>query len=124
MTSGKKSTQICEHEKIKVFCKECGGSQICEHGKRRSFCVDCGGSQVCKHKKQKHNCSKCREERFMDFRKEMFELISKSKSTREELAKEIDVLLWASVNCNMKRILSSASKSLESSGVALLREDR
>jgi ribosomal protein L33 len=46
--------RICEHEKQKAKCKECGGSRyslsqlilsICEHEKQRDSCKDCGGSR-------------------------------------------------------------------------------
>ena len=35
--------RICEHDRRKEYCKECGGSQICEHDKIKSQCKDCGG---------------------------------------------------------------------------------
>ena len=34
-------SQICEHNKQKQQCKECGGSQICEHGKQKASCKGC-----------------------------------------------------------------------------------
>ena len=51
--------QMCEHNKIRSFCKECGGSQICEHGKIKSRCKKCGGSQICEHGKRKGICKEC-----------------------------------------------------------------
>lgn len=28
----------CEHDKIKSYCKDCGGSQICPHNRENSRC--------------------------------------------------------------------------------------
>ncbi len=52
-------TRICEHDRRKEYCKECGGSQICEHNKIKSQCKDCGGSQICEHNKRKSRCTEC-----------------------------------------------------------------
>lgn len=59
--NGRLSTgnSICEHNKRRVQCKECGGSQICEHNNRRSQCKECGGSQICEHNKMKNRCKEC-----------------------------------------------------------------
>jgi hypothetical protein len=50
---------ICEHNRLRSACKECGGSQICEHGRKRSRCKECGGSQICEHNRYRPNCSVC-----------------------------------------------------------------
>ena len=50
---------ICQHNKQKSYCKECGGSQICIHKKNKSFCKECGGSQICIHKRYKRHCKEC-----------------------------------------------------------------
>jgi hypothetical protein len=50
---------ICEHNRRKHNCKECGGSQICEHNKRKSDCKECDGSQICEHNKLKSYCKEC-----------------------------------------------------------------
>ena len=50
---------LCEHNKRKYQCKECGGSQICPHNKRKSNCRECGGSQICPHNRQKQTCKNC-----------------------------------------------------------------
>ena len=50
---------ICNHGRQKIQCKECGGSQICEHGKQKSLCKECGGNQICEHGKQKSRCKEC-----------------------------------------------------------------
>ena len=44
---------ICEHHRQKEYCKECRGSQICEHDRFRKQCKDCGGSQICPHIKNR-----------------------------------------------------------------------
>ena len=36
---------MCEHEKQKAQCKECG---CCKHGKLKRYCKDCDGSALCK----------------------------------------------------------------------------
>ena len=51
---------LCEHNKRKSRCKECGGSQICEHNKHKSHCKECGGSQICEHNKYKTQCKECK----------------------------------------------------------------
>ena len=35
--------QLCEHNRRKSRCRECGGSEICEHNRIRSQCRECGG---------------------------------------------------------------------------------
>jgi len=40
------SGSICEHNKHRSTCRDCGGGGICEHNKRRSQCRDCGGGRV------------------------------------------------------------------------------
>ncbi len=38
---------LCEHNKRRSNCKDCGGSApICEHGKIKRTCKDCGGSAI------------------------------------------------------------------------------
>jgi hypothetical protein len=53
------SHKVCEHNKRRTQCKECGGSQICKHDKRKSECKMCGGSQICSHNKRKSRCIEC-----------------------------------------------------------------
>ena len=31
---------ICEHNRVKYYCKECGGNGICIHGKDKRCCKD------------------------------------------------------------------------------------
>jgi hypothetical protein len=52
-------SQICEHNRVRSKCKECGGSQICEHNRVRSKCKECGGSQICEHNRQRPQCKEC-----------------------------------------------------------------
>jgi hypothetical protein len=54
-----RSTQYCEHNKIRSRCKDCKGGCICEHDKRSSQCKECGGSQIFKHEKQSSHCREC-----------------------------------------------------------------
>ena len=49
----------CEHNRVKITCKECGGSSICEHNKRKSQCKECRGSQICEHNRIKSVCKEC-----------------------------------------------------------------
>jgi len=52
-------SQICEHNKVRSQCKKCGGSQICEHNRQRSRCKECGGSSICEHDRQRSHCKEC-----------------------------------------------------------------
>ena len=51
---------ICEHGRIRSQCKECGGKSICEHGRIRSTCKYCGGGEVCEHGRLRSQCKQCR----------------------------------------------------------------
>ena len=50
---------ICEHNRRRSECKECGGGAICEHTRRRSRCKECGGSQMCEHNRRRSECKEC-----------------------------------------------------------------
>ena len=50
---------ICEHNRQRSTCTDCGGSQICEHNRQRSSCKDCGGGSICEHKRQRTRCKDC-----------------------------------------------------------------
>jgi hypothetical protein len=50
---------VCEHNKVRSICKECGGGRICEHNRQRSQCKECGGSQICKHNRYRSICKEC-----------------------------------------------------------------
>jgi len=50
---------ICEHNRQRSYCKECGGASICEHNKIRSRCKLCKGSQICEHNKRRSYCKDC-----------------------------------------------------------------
>ena len=57
----KKWQYMCEHDKEKKACQECGGSAICEHGRQRSKCKECGGSSICEHGRQRIGMAVCTE---------------------------------------------------------------
>ena len=50
---------ICNHDKLKSRCRECGGGALCIHDKQKSHCRECGGSAYCIHDKQKTKCREC-----------------------------------------------------------------
>ena len=52
-------SSICEHNRIRINCKECGGSSICEHNRIRINCIECGGSSICEHNRQRNGCKEC-----------------------------------------------------------------
>ena len=52
-------SQICNHNIVRACCKECGGGSICEHSRRRTICKECGGSQICIHNKYRSSCVQC-----------------------------------------------------------------
>jgi hypothetical protein len=54
------SSRLCEHNKKKEYCRDCGGSQFCIHNKRKSRCIECDGSQICVHNKIKEICKECK----------------------------------------------------------------
>ena len=43
---GGKWQYMCEHDRQRSKCKECGGSSICEHGRQRNTCKECGGASM------------------------------------------------------------------------------
>jgi hypothetical protein len=49
-------SQICEHDCIRIQCKECLGSGICHHQRTESKCKECGGSQICEHDRIRSEC--------------------------------------------------------------------
>jgi len=50
---------ICEHEWVRSTCKDCGGSSICQYQRQRSTCKDCGGSSICEHQRVRSTCKDC-----------------------------------------------------------------
>ena len=50
---------ICEHQRVRSRCKDCGGGSLCEHQRRRSQCKDCGGGSFCQHQRQRSQCKDC-----------------------------------------------------------------
>ena len=51
---------ICEHQRRRSRCKECGGGSICRHQRRKDQCTECGGSSICQHKRIRSMCEECR----------------------------------------------------------------
>ncbi len=52
-------SRICEHNRIKSQCEQCGGSSICEHNRQRSQCKQCGGASICEHNRRRSECKQC-----------------------------------------------------------------
>ena len=50
---------ICEHNRQRSRCKDCGGASICEHGRHRIACKQCGGPQICEHGRRRSQCKDC-----------------------------------------------------------------
>jgi hypothetical protein len=49
----------CDHNKLKKYCSECGGSCLCIHNLRKYRCKECNGSELCQHNKSKYRCKEC-----------------------------------------------------------------
>jgi len=56
--SGKASSQMLDPSAPKKRRK---GENLCEHQRRRSQCKDCGGSGLCEHQRVRSQCKDCRE---------------------------------------------------------------
>jgi len=54
--------RICQHQRRRSECKECGGANICQHQRKRSTCKECGGASICQHQRKRSRCKECREE--------------------------------------------------------------
>jgi len=54
-----KARTLCEHQRVRSLCKDCGGSGLCEHQRQRSRCKDCGGSGICEHQRERNQCKDC-----------------------------------------------------------------
>ena len=50
---------LCEHERLRRLCRDCGGAAICQHGRRRNHCRDCGGASICEHGRRRQLCREC-----------------------------------------------------------------
>ena len=50
---GLRGTSICEHNRQRSRCKDCGGTNICQHNRERSKCKDCGGTSICQHNRER-----------------------------------------------------------------------
>ena len=51
---------ICEHNRERSKCRDCGGGSICEHNRARSNCRDCGGASFCEHNRFRNSCKECK----------------------------------------------------------------
>ena len=51
---------ICQHNRIRSQCKECGGGSICQHNRQRYQCKECGGEGICQHGRQRSMCKTCK----------------------------------------------------------------
>ena len=56
----KYNNKMCEHNRERTKCRDCGGGSICEHQQRRCRCVECEGGSICIHKKRRDKCKDCR----------------------------------------------------------------
>jgi len=59
-TSGKASAEMLDHSAPK---KRRTAEKLCEHQRRKSRCKDCGGSGLCEHQRQRSQCKDCRSAR-------------------------------------------------------------
>ena len=59
-SSASKGNGLCEHNRQRSVCKDCGGKNICPHNRRKSVCKDCGGASICEHKRQRSKCKDCK----------------------------------------------------------------
>jgi hypothetical protein len=50
---------ICEHNRHRNICKECGGGSICKHNRQRSQCKECDGGSICTHMRVRNRCKEC-----------------------------------------------------------------
>jgi len=54
-----KASKLCEHQRQRSRCIDCGGSSICDNQRRISECKACGGSEICKHERVRRRCKAC-----------------------------------------------------------------
>jgi hypothetical protein len=57
--AGGASASICQHQRRRDRCKECGGASICPHQRRKSTCKECGGASICQHQRIRSKCKEC-----------------------------------------------------------------
>ena len=57
---GLRGTSICEHNRQRHACKDCGGASICQHNRERRHCRDSG---MCAHSRIRSKCKECKERR-------------------------------------------------------------
>jgi hypothetical protein len=49
----------CIHDRSKSRCRECKGGSICQHDRIRSACKDCKGGGICEHGNHRTVCKLC-----------------------------------------------------------------
>ena len=50
---------LCEHQRQRSECKDCGGSDLCEHQRQKSKCTECNPDAPCEHNMVAGECWKC-----------------------------------------------------------------
>jgi hypothetical protein len=49
--------RMCQHNRRRYYCKECGGNGICQHNRRRDRCKEC--CSPCQHNIRRYKCKDC-----------------------------------------------------------------
>jgi hypothetical protein len=52
---GVRGSGICQHQRVRRTCKECGRAGIREH----PGCKECGGAGICEHQGVESKCKEC-----------------------------------------------------------------
>lgn len=52
------ATRVCVCEVFETFAS-LTGSELCEHNRIRTQCKDCGGPGICEHKRRRSRCKEC-----------------------------------------------------------------
>ena len=76
---------ICQHQRQRSLCKECGGASICQHQRIRSKCKECGGASICQHQRQRSKCKDCRDEADMSMPADLEELAGPAHAAVKDL---------------------------------------
>ena len=48
---------LCQHQRERSICKECGGASLCQHQRRRSRCNECRVAQTTEEPAQDDNAT-------------------------------------------------------------------
>lgn len=95
----------CEHNRVKYFCKICGGGGICEHQQYRYRCKLCCGVSICIHDSLRWRCKLCKDPRAITIKRMVYNAaISDKKKNRFDRDNHIDfqfidTLMNKSLNC-------------------------